>query len=123
MFDRSSAESECSAKNAIVDATNAREIIAVAIHPAFGSPIRLPHKSNTPAPIAGSNGMIQARSRRLRASISYPPRPLALQQIYVVGGDILSAPEDRHDDRQTDRDLGGRDDEREEHDHLAADVV
>ena len=35
-----------------------------------------------------------------------------LQEVEVVGGGAAAAPEDGHDDREADRDLGGGDDER-----------
>src|SRR5690606_26810889 len=41
----------------------------------------------------------------------------------VVGGRTLTAPHDGHDDPQSDHDLGRGDDEDEEDDRLAADVV
>src|SRR4051812_22496954 len=115
---RCSGGSDRSAKNAITDARNASAIVIVASQPAFGSPIRLPNSSRIAAPTAGSSGITHARSSTSRAVIL-----LALQEVDVVGRDILSAPEDGHDDRQTDGHFGGGDDEREEHDHLPADVI
>src|SRR5436190_14864667 len=117
-FDRASGLSDRSAKNATTDATNDNVISAVASQPAR-SPMRLPKRSSTTAPSAGSAGMTHARSRRFRALIVAS----ALQQIDVVGADRLAAAEDRDDDRQTDRHLGGGDDQREEDNDLTADVV
>ena len=51
------------------------------------------------------------------------PSRQPFSSVDVVGGGALAAPEDGHDDREADRDLGRGDDQREEHDHLAADVV
>src|SRR5689334_3513130 len=48
-----------SAPNAITDATNASAIIAVAIHPAIGSPMRLPRSNSSAAPNAGNSGINQ----------------------------------------------------------------
>ena len=50
-------------------------------------------------------------------------RRRSLQQVEVVGGGAATAAEDGDDDAEADRDLGGGDHQREEHDHLAADVV
>src|SRR3954447_8480668 len=114
---RWSSGSACSAKNITTDATNASAINAVASQPALGSPIFLPKSNNTTAPSAGNAGMTQVRSSKSRAVTS------ALEHVQVVGRHVLPAAEDRHDDGEADGDLRGRDHEREEHDHLAADVV
>src|SRR5258706_13686578 len=118
-FERASGLRGRSAKKAMHDEAKANPISAVAIQPAFGSPMRFPNNSSTTAPSAGNAGMAHARSRRFRACIVAS----ALQQIDVVGVDGLAAAEDGDDDRETDGHLGGGDNEREEHDHLAADVV
>ena len=44
------------AKNITTDQTNASAISAVAIQPAFGSPMRLPNSSSTTAPSSGQRG-------------------------------------------------------------------
>src|SRR3954447_4477254 len=108
--------------------------MAVAIQPATGSPMRLPNSSSTTAPAAGSAGTIHDRwmmscastrpylplsalragplGPRLRRRKVLAPVILAsaLQEVDVVGGDVLSATEDGNDDRQTDGDFGGGDD-------------
>src|SRR5690349_8377063 len=116
------------ARNVTTVQRNDPPIIEVPIHPAHGSPMRLPNRSSSTAPASGSSGMIHTRSSRSRAfTADRPPEqlcaPSALQQVDVVGGRALTAPEDRDDDGETDRDLRGGDDEGEEHDHLAARVV
>ena len=117
---RVGAAASSSAKNVTTDHDEReRRSVAVAIQPAIGSPMRLPNSSSTTAPNAGSAGISQTRSRRSRRA--HVDQPFSRSTSSAV--DAVAAPEDRHDDRETDRDLGGRDDQREEHDHLAADVV
>src|SRR5579884_132619 len=117
-----------SAKNMTPDQTNVSPDSVVAIQPDSGSPMRLPNSSSTAEPTSGSSGMIQTRSSRSRALTVWPPRSStcarsALQEIDVVGRRALAAAEDRNDDRQSDRDLRGCDDQREEDEDLSADVV
>src|SRR6266511_3669069 len=101
------------ARSITTDHANASAISPVASHPAFGSPRRRPKSSRIAVPSAGSAGTIQTRSRRSPASTAS-----ALQEPHVVGGGAPPAAEDGDDDRQAHRNLGRRDDEREEHDRL-----
>src|SRR3954469_19402291 len=157
MFTRTSCGRSSMAKNITIDAMNASTTRPVAIHPAAGSPMRLPNSSSTTAPSSGNAGTIQIRSRRSRALIfvrsrcfasappsansghaslragpsakekagSRPPRSRGwvLEEVEVVGGCTATTTEDGDDDAESDRDLGGRDRQHEEHDHLAANVV
>jgi hypothetical protein len=61
------------AKNITIDATNDSPTRPVAIHPANGSPMRLPNSRSTTAPSSGSAGTIQIRSRRSRALTGWSP--------------------------------------------------
>ena len=82
--------------------------------------------SGSPRPTIGSSGTIQTRSSRSRLVTAVPPdhsAGSAPECPDIVGGGALPAAEDRHDDGEADGDLGRGDDEREEHDHLARDVV
>ena len=92
------------------DATNASTIIVVASQPAWVHRCACRTAAGSTEPAQGSAGITQTRSRTLRASTS------ALQQIDVVGGHVLTAPEDRDDDREADRHFGRGDDQREEDD-------
>src|ERR1700736_2776343 len=113
------------ARNWTTDQAKARASSPVAIQPARGEPIRRPKNMSSTAPARGSSGMMPARPSRSRAFTEGPGPALgsALQGPEVVGGRRPPAAEDRHDDGQADRDLGRGDDEGEEHEHLAADVV
>ena len=60
---RCSASRPRSTAKATTEQTNDRPIVAVAIQPARGSPMRLPNSRSTTAPKAGSAGISQTRSR------------------------------------------------------------
>ena len=125
-WDRWSAGRSSSAKNVTTDQTKDSPSRALPIHPATRLADPLPEQEqddraddreqrHEPDEVE----QVAARHERILGVIgrSAPRRP------DVVGGGALPAPEDRHDDREPDRDLGRGDDEREEHDHLAGDVV
>src|SRR3954453_21314164 len=95
-------------------ATNAPPHISVANHPASGSPILRPATSNTRNPNRGNAGMSHTSSTMCA---------LPLQGRDVVGGGAGAASHQCDDDAEADNDLGGGNDQHEEHDGLAADVV
>src|SRR5882762_8380694 len=103
----------------MIEVKNANPSIRLAIQPAIGSPMRLPNTMRNSAPTSGNAGTSQIRSRTSCALIG----PSALQHPHVVGGGAPPAPEDGDDDREADGHLGGRHDQGEEHEHLAAHVV
>src|ERR1039457_80656 len=122
---RSPGERLSNAASRTRDDTNARTMSPVASQPARGSPSRRPKSISTAAPNNGRSGTIPARPSRSRAftpSLRSPCRS-AFQDPQIVGGSVPPATEDGQDDRQPDGDLGGGDDEGEEHQHLAGRVV
>src|SRR5215217_1700557 len=111
--ERSSSSSATSPAKVTTPATNEAPTMAVANHPASGSPRRRPATRRTRKPASGSAGTSQTA-----LSTASPA-----EQADVVGGRPGASPQDGHDDAEADHDLGRGHDQHEEDHDLAPHVV
>src|SRR5436309_2364643 len=94
-------------------ATEAMVTVCANARPSFH-----PRKPASAAPTSGANAAMQ--DRVIKSMLFFL---LSLQAAEIVHIDRLQVPEQRHQDRETDRRLGRGDREDEEHEHLSGQVV